>query len=232
MKITKEHTVSIKGETTREVTCEHCGALYEYLLQVEGDGKVETSIFGNSEKATVKAEEKAKKDLEEKLKSSIVCAPCPSCGKLQAAMINDLRWTWGVSGLMLGGGLIVAAVLFLRSFAPPIFIGSLVPGSVVLLGCLGVVLFYDPNRHKRRLFTPVPAKLVEENLNPPSFTPDEGRTPATRSKVPALPSDRGPEEKVPTACGHCQTKFRVNAKVIGREVKCPKCGEKFKAVRI
>src|SRR5262249_42672809 len=99
------------GARTKQVRCERCGANYEYrcVRRTVGQGG---AVFGiGAAEAQQQADYQADRLLELRLSQGIDPVPCPACGWVQQAMVNELnrhrhRWMVGVGVAVIGVSLI------------------------------------------------------------------------------------------------------------------------------
>ncbi len=85
------HTVTLRGRTFREVTCEHCGAGYLYLLTVHASAKAFNALHLDSEGAVGRAVRRADADLKQAMQLYGSPVACPKCGNYQKHMLRMLR---------------------------------------------------------------------------------------------------------------------------------------------
>jgi hypothetical protein len=84
-------TARCRGQIWRWEECEHCGNEFYYVAEVVGEGTAHNPLgwdtFGSREKAISRAME----DLNRRLATQVVPAPCPHCLRFQSEMLPVVR---------------------------------------------------------------------------------------------------------------------------------------------
>jgi hypothetical protein len=100
----RRYQAEVTDAETRRVVCERCRTEYQYQVvrKAKGDG---TSLYLlDNEGAERRAEERAERALNRKMRTAIEPHPCPECHWMQSEMVHELRrrsypvlfWTFGV----------------------------------------------------------------------------------------------------------------------------------------
>lgn len=88
-----EYTSTVTGRAIRAVRCEQCGHEYYYLVQRKGTGTAEGFLLFNDPDGmgAAEAERVARAVVSRELAAAVEVVPCPGCGRIQAAMIEEAR---------------------------------------------------------------------------------------------------------------------------------------------
>lgn len=119
-----EYTTSVTGRAVKAVTCEQCGHEYLYLVRRKGTGTAEGFLLFSDPDGmgSAEAERLAQKAVEKELAAAVEIVPCPQCGRVQAAMVQEARvrhlaWLRVVALIAFALGFIAGAVGFVATMA-------------------------------------------------------------------------------------------------------------------
>lgn len=232
-------TVKVKGQTWREVTCQHCGGRYFYLLKVTATGVAINPYFIDSYGSPGRAEDEARSNLDHALEHKVAPVPCPHCSMYQESMLPVIRagrllWVRSIGRFLLGLGamLLVPSLLIISLFFLPddptkwnwralaaVTAAPLLPlivGTGLVRARRRWMAGYDPNA---AAYTASRRRLAAER----ALTPED----VTRQQIPVPPPGlarlgRPPRSKqlVGMSCVRCDQ--RISASFDSRI--CPGCG--------
>jgi hypothetical protein len=158
MHVAREITVTARGRVWRPVTCQYCRLQWAYLLMRKREGTGESMWMLDDAGAAARAEEEAKRLLEQSLEKDIEPIPCPGCHRLQdemhgAAALDAYGKWYGLAILD-----VVAGAIFCGVWGNASFLKNCVswPGSLFFLAAVAMAIYgavrsllYDPNREDR-----------------------------------------------------------------------------------
>lgn len=87
----REIHATLSGSSLKSVCCEQCSHVYDYTIDREGVGEGFAYHFTSSKQARSEAEERAARDLRKQLQQGQDIVPCPVCGHVQVAMVEEAR---------------------------------------------------------------------------------------------------------------------------------------------
>ncbi|QDL52964.1 hypothetical protein [Rhodoferax aquaticus] len=88
-----DHTVTLTQPLRKNCTCQYCGTSFMAEGEVQAVG-TSIGVFGLwQEAAKRRGHSKALRQLERKVAHAWPLAPCPRCGRYQAAMLQQFRKT-------------------------------------------------------------------------------------------------------------------------------------------
>ena len=156
------YRAAVQGTVIKAVTCEKCGAAYQYESVRTASGGAESPYFMDETGAARRAEDRAVGYLQDLLAKACDPVPCPRCGWLQADMVREvkrrrLRWMLRAAIILPVATLIslVCAAAFMSSKpyalednqSTLLLIGAagLGLGAALALGRWAILRLSDPN---------------------------------------------------------------------------------------
>jgi hypothetical protein len=114
-------TETVSGNRLVELKCEHCSGVYYYLLARVGRGAATAPYMIGQKRAAQKAKEKARRDLEKRLRDESELVPCPKCQWINESLVQGFRQTyyrgWGIGAIVVGSAGTFFSLLIALIFA-------------------------------------------------------------------------------------------------------------------
>jgi hypothetical protein len=91
----RTYTTTVSGSITRREQCVGCSRVFDYVIARVASGRGDSPYYLTNAVARARAEERARVNLNRKLRDSVEPVYCPTCGTYQPDMVQELYHRFG-----------------------------------------------------------------------------------------------------------------------------------------